>query len=79
MVLWVNMISDALPSFALGYDVPEADLMNQPPRNVKQSILHGMLGRIFLRRYCDGWARVCRLHLGCQSRHERRRSANLAF
>lgn len=49
MVLWVNMISDALPSFALGYDVPEADLMNQPPRNVKQSILHGMLGRIFLR------------------------------
>ncbi|WP_338215379.1 cation-translocating P-type ATPase [Lacticaseibacillus salsurivasis] len=49
MVLWVNMISDALPSFALGYDVPEADLMSQPPRNVKQSILHGMLGRIFLR------------------------------
>jgi Ca2+-transporting ATPase len=49
MVLWVNMISDALPSFALGYDVPEADLMRQPPRNVDQSILHGMLGRIFLR------------------------------
>lgn len=49
MVLWVNMISDALPSFALGYDVPEADLMQQPPRNVHQSILKGMLGRICLR------------------------------
>jgi Ca2+-transporting ATPase len=49
MVLWVNMVSDALPSFALGYDVPEADLMSQPPRNVHQSILHGMLGRIALR------------------------------
>ena len=49
MVLWVNMVSDALPSFALGYDVPEADLMNQPPRNVHQSILHGMLRRIALR------------------------------
>lgn len=49
MVLWVNMVSDALPSFALGYDVPEADLMKQPPRNVHQSILHGMLGRIALR------------------------------
>ena len=49
MVLWVNMVSDALPSFALGYDVPEADLMKRPPRNVKQSILSGMLGRIFLR------------------------------
>ncbi|WP_179393955.1 cation-translocating P-type ATPase [Lacticaseibacillus absianus] len=49
MVLWVNMVSDALPSFALGYDVPEADLMRQPPRNVRASILDGMLGRIFLR------------------------------
>ncbi|WP_203626749.1 cation-translocating P-type ATPase [Lacticaseibacillus mingshuiensis] len=49
MVLWVNMVSDALPSFALGYDVPEADLMKLPPRNVKAPILSGMLGRIFLR------------------------------
>lgn len=49
MVLWVNLISDALPSFALGYDVPEADLMRQAPRDPKQSILHGMIGRIFLR------------------------------
>ncbi|WP_461214528.1 cation-translocating P-type ATPase [Lacticaseibacillus sp. GG6-2] len=49
MVLWVNMVSDALPSFALGYDVPEADLMKQPPRDVHQSVLKGMLGRIFLR------------------------------
>lgn len=49
MVLWVNMVSDALPSFALGYDVPEADLMHRPPRNVKQSILSGVLTRIFVR------------------------------
>ncbi|WP_125702352.1 cation-translocating P-type ATPase [Lacticaseibacillus daqingensis] len=49
MVLWVNMVSDALPSFALGYDVPEADLMKQPPRNVRASILDGMLVRIFVR------------------------------
>ncbi|WP_461226062.1 cation-translocating P-type ATPase [Lacticaseibacillus suihuaensis] len=49
MVLWVNMVSDALPSFALGYDVPEADLMQRPPRDVHASILEGMLGRIFLR------------------------------
>ncbi|WP_225047942.1 cation-translocating P-type ATPase [Lacticaseibacillus kribbianus] len=49
MVLWVNMVSDALPSFALGYDVPEADLMRRPPRDVHASILSGMLGRIVLR------------------------------
>lgn len=49
MVLWVNMVSDALPSFALGYDVPEANLMQQPPRDPRASILHGMLGRILVR------------------------------
>ena len=49
MVLWVNMVSDALPSFALGYDKPEADLMQQPPRNVHANILAGMRSRIILR------------------------------
>ncbi|MHA3067225.1 cation-translocating P-type ATPase [Lacticaseibacillus saniviri] len=49
MVLWVNMISDSIPSFALGYDKPEADLMQQPPRDVHESILKGMVGRIALR------------------------------
>ncbi|MCD2255652.1 cation-transporting P-type ATPase [Lactobacillus sp. CC-MHH1034] len=49
MVLWVNMISDSLPSFALGFDEPEADLMRQKPRNTKASILDGMLMRIFIR------------------------------
>ncbi|EEI72021.1 cation-translocating P-type ATPase [Lentilactobacillus hilgardii] len=50
MVLWVNMISDSLPSFALGYDKPEADLMKQKPRNTRQSILaNGMLTRVLLR------------------------------
>jgi len=50
MVLWVNMISDALPSFALGYDVPEANLMKVPPRDTKASILaDGLLGRVVLR------------------------------
>ncbi|KRM71825.1 cation-translocating P-type ATPase [Lacticaseibacillus brantae] len=49
MVLWVNMISDSIPSFALGYDKPEADLMQQPPRDVHQSILKGMVGRIAFR------------------------------
>lgn len=49
MVLWVNMVSDALPSFALGYDVAESDLMKEPPRDVRASILKGMLARILVR------------------------------
>lgn len=39
MVLWVNMISDSLPSFALGYDVAESDIMKEKPRDVNESIL----------------------------------------
>lgn len=39
MVLWVNMVSDAIPSFSLGYDVPESDIMKEKPRNPKESIL----------------------------------------
>ncbi|MFD1417617.1 cation-translocating P-type ATPase [Companilactobacillus keshanensis] len=50
MVLWVNMVSDALPSFALGYDVPESDIMNEPPRDTHKSILaDGMMSRIIVR------------------------------
>lgn len=39
MVLWVNMVSDALPSFALGYDVAESDIMKENPRNPNESVL----------------------------------------
>lgn len=50
MVLWVNMISDSLPSFALGYDEAESDVMQQRPRDTKQSILaNGMLRRVLFR------------------------------
>lgn len=50
MVLWVNMISDSLPSFALGYDDAESDVMQQRPRDTKQSILaNGMLRRVLFR------------------------------
>ncbi|EKF52201.1 cation-translocating P-type ATPase [Lactococcus garvieae] len=39
MVLWVNMVSDAVPSFALGYDIAESDIMNEKPRDPKESVL----------------------------------------
>lgn len=39
MVLWVNMVSDAIPSFSLGYDVAETNLMKEKPRDSNQSIL----------------------------------------
>ncbi|MEG2294998.1 MULTISPECIES: cation-translocating P-type ATPase [Lactobacillales] len=39
MVLWVNMVSDAVPSFSLGYDIAESDIMKDHPRNLNESIL----------------------------------------
>lgn len=50
MVLWVNMVSDSLPSFALGYDEAESDVMKQRPRDAQKSILaDGMLRRVLFR------------------------------
>ncbi|MFC6315866.1 cation-translocating P-type ATPase [Lapidilactobacillus achengensis] len=50
MVLWVNMISDALPSFALGYDEAERNIMSEKPRDTKQSVFaNGLLSRVLIR------------------------------
>ncbi|WP_268913406.1 cation-translocating P-type ATPase [Lentilactobacillus sp. SPB1-3] len=50
MVLWVNMVSDSMPSFALGYDEAEANMMTSAPRDTSQSILaNGMLRRVLFR------------------------------
>lgn len=39
MILWVNMVSDAVPSFSLGYDVAESDIMEEQPRDPNESVL----------------------------------------
>ncbi|MCD5002397.1 cation-transporting P-type ATPase [Enterococcus saccharolyticus] len=39
MILWVNMVSDAVPSFSLGYDVAESDIMDEQPRDPNESVL----------------------------------------
>ncbi|QBO37356.1 cation-transporting P-type ATPase [Periweissella cryptocerci] len=50
MVLWVNMVSDSLPSFAIGYDTAQANLMSERPRNPKESILaNGTWSRVLIR------------------------------
>ncbi|MCT3030876.1 cation-translocating P-type ATPase [Pediococcus parvulus] len=50
MVLWINMISDSLPSFALGYDDAEHDVMAVKPRNVHESLLaNHLLSRVMIR------------------------------
>lgn len=43
-ILWVNLVTDGLPALALGLDQPEGDLMNRPPRPVKEGIFARGLG-----------------------------------
>ncbi len=80
MVLWVNMVSDALPSFALGYDVPESDIMNDPPRDTNKSILSdGMLSRIIVRGVTMGLVVFIAFVLAARSGMQVREVQTVAF
>jgi Ca2+-transporting ATPase len=37
-ILWVNLITDSLPALALGVDPGDKDIMNEPPRNPRDSM-----------------------------------------
>lgn len=41
-ILWINLVTDSLPAIALGIDPGDKDVMNQKPRNPKESFFaHG--------------------------------------
>lgn len=43
-ILWINLLTDALPAIALGVDTPDKDIMKQMPRNPKSHIFKELLG-----------------------------------
>ena len=43
-ILFINLVTDSLPAFALGIEDSPKDIMNQPPRNSEKSILSGVVG-----------------------------------
>ncbi|MFD2171458.1 calcium-transporting P-type ATPase, PMR1-type [Tumebacillus lipolyticus] len=49
-ILWVNLVTDGLPAIALGVDQAEKDIMQKPPRNVRESIFARGLGFKILSR-----------------------------
>jgi P-type Ca2+ transporter type 2C len=38
-LLWINLVTDALPAMALGVEPPEPDVMHRPPRPAKQRVI----------------------------------------
>ncbi len=43
-ILFVNLVTDSLPAFALGIEPAEKDIMNIPPRDANKSLLSGKTG-----------------------------------
>ena len=47
-IMFINLITDTLPAFALGVEPAESNIMKQPPRKSTKSILYGKTGSTIL-------------------------------
>ena len=43
-ILFINLVTDSFPAFALGLEKPEKNIMNTPPRNPKTTLFSGRVG-----------------------------------
>lgn len=51
-LLFINLVTDSLPAISLGFEKPEKDTMNKPPRDPNESILSKDTLRIVIFRGC---------------------------
>ncbi|MBR2908911.1 MAG: calcium-translocating P-type ATPase, PMCA-type [Clostridia bacterium] len=43
-ILFINLVTDSFPAFALGLEKPEKGIMNSPPRDPKSNLFSGRVG-----------------------------------
>lgn len=43
-ILFINLVTDSLPAFALGIEPSEPNIMEKPPRDAKKTLLSGTIG-----------------------------------
>lgn len=43
-ILFINLVTDSFPAFALGLEKPEKNIMNTPPRDSKSTLFSGRVG-----------------------------------
>ncbi len=50
-ILFINLVTDSLPAFALGLEKSESNIMEKPPRNPKSTIFSGIGWHILLQGF----------------------------
>ncbi|MHC1747819.1 MAG: cation-translocating P-type ATPase [Cellulosilyticaceae bacterium] len=64
-LLFINLVTDSLPAIAIGMEKSSSDLMNQKPRNPKESILtKDLLRHIFVEGGLIGISTLAAFHFG---------------
>ncbi len=80
MILWINLVSDGLPSLALGVDAAEHNVMSRSPRSRNESFFAHQLGqKIFIRGLTLGGISFMMFDFALNLGHSLQYAQTLAF